>query len=313
MASRWTFADLPELTGKTIVVTGANGGLGFEVTRAIAGKGATVVMACRSETKARAAIERIEADVPGARLRFEALDLADLDSVRAFAERTAETTPTVDVLLNNAGIMAIPRRETAQRFEMQLGTNHLGHFALTGLLLPRLLAVPGSRVVTVSSSMHYGGKVDFDDLDGQRRYNKWKAYNQSKLANLLFAYELQRRLAAAGTTTISVAAHPGYSETNLQGEGPTQHGARIRGALYRGLHVAFAQSAQSGALPLAYAAVGPDVAGGDYFGPGSIMQLWGAPKKVGSSGRSYDEAVAAKLWDVSEERTHVRYALQAVS
>jgi NAD(P)-dependent dehydrogenase (short-subunit alcohol dehydrogenase family) len=235
------------------------------------------------------------------------LDLAALTSVRSFADGLHAEVPSLDLLVNNAGVMAVPRQETEDGFELQLGTNHLGHFALTGLLLPTMIGRAGSRVVTVSSSAHKPGRIDFDDLMGERSYRKWSAYYQSKLANLLFAYELQRRLDAAGVPTISVAAHPGYAATNLQHVGPRMEGSRL-GALVMSIgNTLLAQSDDMGALPQLYAATAPDVRGGDYFGPDGIAEGRGHPKRVGSTKASKDIAVAARLWSVSEDLTGVRY------
>ncbi len=307
----WTTADIPKLTDKTVLVTGANSGLGYEVTLALAAKGAHVVMACRSLDKGEQAAMLVYKQHPNASLAIMELDLASLASVRRFAHVFQQQYPTLDILCNNAGLMAIPRRTTADGFEMQLGTNHLGHFALTGLLLAPLLQTPGARVVTVSSGLHERGTINFADLMGQQSYDKWTAYSQSKLANLLFAYELQRRFVATGVDAKSIGAHPGYSATNLQGVGPTMEGswpARIGMMLANRL---IAQSAAQGALNLLYAAVAPDVNGCDYIGPTGFQGMRGAPGKVRSNPESYNEAVAAKLWAISVEQTGVTYELLA--
>ncbi|MDX1384159.1 MAG: oxidoreductase [Thermoanaerobaculia bacterium] len=303
----WTADDLPDLAGRTFVVTGANSGLGFETARGLAAKGASVVMACRDLEKAAAARDRIRAEHAAARVETRALDLARLASVRDFAKAVADAHPRIDALVNNAGVMALPRRETADGYEMQIGTNHLGHFALTGLLLPKLLEQAGGRVVTVSSTMHKIGRIDFDDLDGRRSYRKWGAYGQSKLANLLFAYELQRRLEAAGARAASLASHPGYAATNLQFAGPRMEGS---GFLERGaglMNRLLSQTAAMGALPTLYAAAHPDAEAGGYYGPDGFMEMWGHPRRVASSRRSQDEAVAERLWRRSEELTGVRF------
>jgi NAD(P)-dependent dehydrogenase (short-subunit alcohol dehydrogenase family) len=305
---RWTAESIPPLDGKVAVVTGANSGLGLETARALARRGARVVLACRSPEKARAAEREVVAAAPspGAVLSLP-LDLADLASVAAFAEAFRKEHAVLDLLVNNAGVMAVPLRRTVDGFEMQLGTNHLGHFALTGRLLDLLLAAPAARIVTVSSSMHRPGRIDFDDLQCERSYGPWRAYQQSKLANLLFTFELQRRLARHGARAIAVAAHPGYAATQLQEVGPRARDAALM-AWAAGLgNRLIAQSAAMGALPSLYAATAPDVRGGEFFGPDAWFEMRGHPRRVGSSARSRDEQVAARLWTVSEEATGVRY------
>jgi NAD(P)-dependent dehydrogenase (short-subunit alcohol dehydrogenase family) len=309
MARDWTPDELPDLSDRTVVVTGANSGIGREAASILAGAGADVVLACRDPGRASAALDGIRAEHPRARVEAAALDLASLSSVRRFAEGFAVSRRRLDVLLNNAGVMAVPRRLTADGFELQLGTNHLGHFALTGLLLPQLLAADGARVVNVSSTAHRSGRMRFDDLHGEARYGPWRAYGQSKLANLLFTFELQRRFESAGARAASVAAHPGYAATNLQFEGPRMSGSRASALLMSAMNRLFAQDARGGALPLVYAAAAPEVRGGDYFGPSSFAELWGPPKRVGSSARARDAASAAELWRLSESLTGVRYAL----
>ncbi|MFW5963370.1 MAG: oxidoreductase [Natronomonas sp.] len=301
--SNWTLEDMPELPGRTVVVTGANSGLGLEATRAFARKGAHVVMACRNVESAENAREEIREEVTGASLTVEELDLADLASVRAFADSVADLG-AIDVLCNNAGVMAIPRSETADGFETQFGVNHLGHFALTGLLLDSLREAPDPRVVTHSSGVHTNGRIDFEDLHGTDDYDKWGAYAQSKLANLLFAYELDRRY---GDELTSVGCHPGYAATNLQRRGPEQEGSRLKLAAMALANRVFAQSAETGALPMLYAATADGIEGGDYVGPGGLMNMRGAPETQRSSERSYDEATAERLWSVSEELTGVSY------
>ena len=286
--SKWTERDIPDQSGRTFVVTGANSGLGAAAAKALAAKGAHVVMACRNVGNA----ERVAAQIgPNATVRE--LDLADLASVRKFAD----ATDTVDVLVNNAGVMGTPKRRTADGFEMQIGTNHLGHFALTGLLLPKIT----DRVVTLSSSVHTYGTIDLDDLNWERRrYDRWRAYGQSKLANLLFAYELQRRLQTAGSTVRSVAAHPGYAATNLQ-----SHTESIQDRLLAIANRIVAQSAEMGALPELFAATAPNVEPGGYYGPDKFNGMRGHPKRVGSNAKSRDEVMARKLWDLSEHLTGV--------
>jgi NAD(P)-dependent dehydrogenase (short-subunit alcohol dehydrogenase family) len=312
MANSWTTEDIPDLSEKTIVVTGANSGLGFEATKAFARGGATVVMACRSLDRGRKAAEEIRDGITentGATLAVRECDLASLSSVAEFAEGVRDDYDELDVLCNNAGVMAIPRRETEDGFEMQLGVNHLGHFALTGHLLEMLVETDGeTRVVTHSSTAHTSGEVDFEDLHRGDSYGKWEAYGQSKLANLLFAYELQRRLEDAGYTEVkSVACHPGYADTNLQYRGPEEMGSKLRYGMMRVANAVFAQSAKRGALPLLYAATAPDADGGAYYGPGGFMDMRGAPERQESNDASHDEATAGRLWDVSEDLTGVQY------
>ena len=307
--SKWTSGDMPDLTGKVAIVTGANSGIGLEAALALAGKGAQVVIASRNLEKCDEAAAQIRAKTPACLLEVIRLDLADLASVRAFTGAFRDGHDRLDLLVNNAGVMALPYRKTADGFEMQFGTNHLGHFALTGLLLDTLLNTPGARVVTVSSGAHTMGSVRFDDLQRERSYKKWEAYGQSKLANLLFAYELQRRFAAIGADAISVAAHPGFAATNLQAVGPQMEGSRLQSWGMKLANGLLAQSPEMGALPTLYAATAPDVQGGDYIGPDGLMEQRGHPKKVRSNMASYDEATAGRLWEVSVDLTGVDYAL----
>ncbi|NKQ36641.1 MAG: SDR family oxidoreductase [Chloroflexi bacterium] len=300
---KWTADDMPDQAGKVIVVTGANSGLGYETSLALARKGAHVVLACRNMEKGETAVTQICRQLPDASLELMPLDLADLASIRRFAGEFQANHDRLDVLINNAGIMAIPYRQTADGFETQFGVNHLGHFALTGRLIGLLRQTDNSRVVTVSSNMHRRGKIDFANLNGEQDYSKWGAYGASKLANLLFAYELQRRLAAAGSKTISAAAHPGYAATDLQ----AKTGSRLQTMVMRFSNAVFAQSAAMGALPTLYAATMPDVQGGDYYGPGGMGEMRGHPVKAQSNGISHDGETAVKLWQVSEELTGVTY------
>ena len=313
MSSSWTIDRMPDCADKTILVTGANSGLGFEATKAFAANGATVIMAYRSIDRGQqAAIElRDSVGDTGATLDVRECDLASLDSIASFATGVEQDYDAIDTLCNNAGVMAIPRQETEDGFEKQLGVNHLGHFALTGHLLKLIVGADGeSRIVTHSSGAHESGEMDFDDLHRERSYGKWGAYGQSKLANLLFAYELHRRLEAADITeTLSVACHPGYAATNLQYRGPQQEGSTLRLGLMKVANTVVGQSAQKGALPLLYASTAPDVQGGDYYGPGGFMSMRGAPEKQSSSDASYDEQSANRLWNVSEELTDITYAL----
>ncbi|WP_423743437.1 oxidoreductase (plasmid) [Haladaptatus sp. SPP-AMP-3] len=307
--SGWTAERMPDMTGETVIVTGANSGLGYEVTRAFARKGASVVMACRRTNHAKTMKGKILTEAPDATLDVREIDLADLSSIRAFADGFESEYDDLCVLCNNAGVMAVPRDETADGFELQFGVNHLGHFALTGLLLDSLLETDGeTRVVTQSSGLHENGEMVFDDLQGKREYDKWDAYAQSKLANVLFAYELDRRLGDAGIDDVaSVACHPGYASTNLQGRGPRQEGSTLRLWTMRIANAVLAQSAQRGALPMLYAATAGGITGGEYVGPDGLMNMRGPPSVQSSGDRSYDEAVAGRLWDTSEELTGVTY------
>jgi NAD(P)-dependent dehydrogenase (short-subunit alcohol dehydrogenase family) len=309
--SGWTEDQVPDQSGKTFVVTGANSGIGFEAARALAAKGAFVVLACRNLEKGQTAIENIRKATPGAKLALEQLDLGNLASVRAFAEKVSKDLERIDVLVNNAGIMAIPRQTTKDGFEAQIGTNHFGHFALTGLLLERLVESTPSRVVTVSSVVHTTGKfgpLDASDVNLERGYTKWAAYGRSKLANLLFAYELERRLEAHFPSVISVACHPGYAATNLQSVGPEMSGSLVAKTFMAIGNAVMAQSAANGALPTLYAATAAGVQGGDYIGPGGPFKMMGAPVKQRSSRLSHDPETARKLWDVSVQLTGVTFA-----
>jgi NAD(P)-dependent dehydrogenase (short-subunit alcohol dehydrogenase family) len=309
LPKRWSLDDIDSASGKVVLVTGATSGIGFEAALGFARKGARVLLGARNRDKARAAAERIQAEVPDAALDVVAMDLASLASVRAASTALHERSERLDVLCNNAGVMALPYARTVDGFELQLGTNHLGHFALTGLLLDRLLGTTGSRVVTVSSFAHHPGRIDFDDLQSERSYDKWRAYAQSKLANLLFMRALDRRLRAAGASTISVACHPGYAATGLQSVGPELEGSRVAAAIYRFANAWIAQDARMGALPTLCAALAPAIDGGDFIGPRGPLQLRGHPRRVGSSARARDADAAERLWRVSEELTGVRYEL----
>ncbi len=304
---RWTAADIPHQTGRLAVVTGANSGLGLATARELARAGANVVLACRITAKGDGAVATIRSQVPDAAVEVAALDLADLDSVRAFATTVQRAHDRLDLLINNAGVMAPPRRLTKQGFESQLGTNHLGHFALTGLLLGTLLRAPAPRVVTVSSTLHRNGTMNFDDLQGERDYSRWGAYGQSKLANLMFCFELQRRAIDAGTELLSLAAHPGYAATNLQSAGSPRFYERA--FMWIGNRV-FAQSADMGALPTLYAATVPDLPGGTFVGPGGRGEQRGHPKVVGAAKKAYEEQDWRRLWEVSEELTGVHYEFE---
>jgi NAD(P)-dependent dehydrogenase (short-subunit alcohol dehydrogenase family) len=304
----WTAADIPDLSGRTAVVTGANSGLGFESALALGRAGASVVLACRDQAKGADALERIRRQAPDADVALGRLDLTDLASVGAFADAYRAGHDGLDILVNNAGVMAIPRRETADGFEMQFGTNHLGHFALTGLLFDSLAARPGARVVTVSSKAALMGRLRFDDLQGTRRYGRWTAYAQAKLANQLFTLELDRRATRHGTELVSVAAHPGYAATNLQSVGPQMSGSGVMERLSALGNSVFAQSAADGALPSLFAATAPGVRGGQYFGPDGLFGTRGHPKAVTFVRAARDPGTARRLWTVSEELTGVRFS-----
>ncbi|XVH31635.1 oxidoreductase [Haloferacaceae archaeon DSL9] len=304
----WSVERMPDQDGRTVIVTGANSGLGFEIARALALHGARVVLACRNIDRGETAAVRIRDERRDASLDVRVLDLASLASIRNFADDFAADYDDLHVLCNNAGVMAIPRRTTDDGFEMQLGVNYLGHFALTGLLLDRLLETPGeTRVVTVSSKKHEEGDIDFFDLQSERSYDPMDAYARSKLANLLFAFELQRRLGAVDANAKSVAAHPGYADTNLQRRGPDMARSPIRQLGVRLANALAAQSARRGALPILYAATMPTVSGGDFYGPDGFMELRGAPARVEASARARDPELARRLWSVSEELTGVQY------
>jgi NAD(P)-dependent dehydrogenase (short-subunit alcohol dehydrogenase family) len=305
-SSKWTAAEIPTLGGKLAIVTGANSGLGLETTRALARKGAKVILACRSRSKADAAIAELAADgIPRDLLEFGACDLSNLETIQTFADDVRSEHAHVDLLINNAGVMALPYGKTVDGFEMQFGTNHLGHFALTGLLLDRLLATPGARVVTLSSLTHAYARMNFDDLHGARRYHEWLAYGRSKLANLLFMSELQRRLEQHAHPLLSVAAHPGYANTNLLA--PTISKSRMVERIIGIGSRMVAQNAEMGALPTLYAATGPDVRGGEFYGPGGLGGITGHPKRTKAMPQAYDRRAAERLWQISVEQTGVDY------
>jgi len=309
--AKWTADSIPDQSGRVVVVTGANSGIGLITARELARAGACLIMGVRDTARGERAAQRARSAAPGIEIEVMELDLADLASVRSFAGAFAERHEGPDLLVNNAGVMALPHRRTADGFEMQLGTNHLGHFALTGLLLPGLVGRPESRVVTVSSVAHKRGRIDFDDLQSERRYQKWVVYGQSKLANLMFALELARRARAAGLSLHSVAAHPGYAATNLQFAGPRMEGSKL-GEKMMALASQFAQSDERGALPTLYAATVPNLPSGSYVGPDGLMEMRGYPRLVSTSGRARDPETARRLWDVSEDLTGVRYDLPTV-
>lgn len=308
MTRRWTEQDIPDLSGTIAVVTGANSGLGVATTRGLAAAGAHVVMACRNQEKAENTATEISESMDDPDLEILQLDLADLTSVRTFAETFRSRHDHLDLLVNNAGVMALPFRRTADGFEMQFGTNHLGHFALTGLLLDSLRAADKARVVTVSSLAHKAGRTRLEDLNWQHGYDKWKAYGQSKLANLLFALELDRRLKTQGESLVSLAAHPGISATNLAAVGPEMAGSKLRKLVMDiAVNKFIGQSRDRGALPTLYAATSADAAGGEYYGPGGIGELHGDPAPARPNGYARDEEMAARLWTASEQLTGVSY------
>jgi NAD(P)-dependent dehydrogenase (short-subunit alcohol dehydrogenase family) len=302
----WTQSDIPDLTGKVIIVTGANSGIGYEAALELARKGGRTILACRSMDKAQAALNQIEAQVPNAPAEIMQLDLTSQASIRTFAAAFKAKYDRLDLLINNAGIMMVPYGTTEDGFERQFGTNHLGHFALTGLLMERILATPGARVVNVSSGAHRMGSMDFDNLmyEGGKGYASTQAYGRSKLANLLFTYELQRRFDAIGADAKATAAHPGGSNTNLANHMED----RMLFRLARPVLNLMMQPAAMGALPTLRAAVDPQAAGGVYYGPGGFRELRGYPVVVESSAAAHDAAAASKLWSVSEELTGVKMA-----
>ncbi|MGW7366580.1 oxidoreductase [Streptomyces sp. NPDC054841] len=300
----WTTRDIPDQSGRTAVVTGANSGIGLVTARELARHGARVILACRSESRGKEAEELIKQQVQGADVEFRPLDLADLASVRQFAE--SYKPQTLDLLINNAGVMALPYGTTADGFETQFGVNHLGHFALTGLLLPKLLNTPGARVVSVSSGMHAIANVDMGDLNGERRYRRWVAYGRSKTANLLFVHELARRLRAAGSDVVAVAAHPGYAATNLQTAGAKMEGRRTAERLAELANRIIAQPAEMGALPTLYAATATGVQPDSFTGP-RIQGLRGTPTKSWRAKWTLNDVTGERLWVASEQLTGVPY------
>jgi len=303
MSGEDTFS-VPDQSGRVALLTGANSGLGFEASRALARHNARIIMACRSTEKGETARQAILEQFPGSDLRVEELDVSSLESVRNFAERLSPELDRLDLLINNAGVMAIPRAESVDGYEMQFATNHLGHFLLTGLMLPRLLQSPGSRVVAVSSIAARNGAIDFGDLMGEKQYDTWKAYNQSKLANLMFGLELQRRLALYGAATSAVVAHPGASTTNLFS---TPGGGLIKRVLTPIIRPFLYQSQEDGAKPVLYAATSPGARPGGYYGPANRGEMKGPPALARVPAQARDEMTARGLWSVSEELVGFRY------
>jgi len=304
---RWTTADIPPQPGKLALVTGANSGVGFHAALELARAGAQVILGCRNLAKANAARDRILAAVPAAQLEPAAIDLGSLASIRAFAQAFLTQQRSLDLLINNAGVMALPTRQlTVDGFELQIGTNHLGHFALTGLLLPAIITSPSARIVTVSSIAHRGGRIRFDDLNWTRDYKPWPAYRQTKLANLYFAFELDRRLRATHPNVASIAVHPGVSRTNLFAAGPGQK-KNLPGLLAPFFISIIGQSEQQGALPTLYGATSPEARSGHFYGPHGFREMRGYPVEVIPEAQAYDESAAARLWTISEDLTQVHY------
>ncbi len=307
----WSAADIGDLTGRVALVTGANSGIGYETSSALADHGAHVILACRDPERARRARDKLESELDRSSLELLPLDLADLGSVRRAAGTVLSEHARLDILVNNAGVMGTPHRLTPDGFELQMATNHFGHFALTGLLLDRIVTTERARIVTVSSHLHRIGRLRPEDVTGASTRNTWEAYGTSKLANLLFATDLARRLEAAGLPTRSLAAHPGWTRSNLAGSGAALRGNRVRRKLARLVGTTLGQSAAGGALPVLCAATSSSVRSGQYIGPGRWFGLAGPPRVERPSARARDAAAAAALWRASEELTGVTYSVDA--
>ncbi len=305
----WGTEDIGDLTGRVALVTGANSGIGYETTKALADHGAHVILACRDQEKARRARDKLESELDRTSLELLHLDLADLVSVQRAAEEVLRDHARLDIVVNNAGIMGTPHRLTVDGFELQMATNHLGHFALTGLLLDRVVTTARSRIVTVSSHMHRTARLRVDDVAGTVPRDTWVAYGTSKLANLLFTTELSRRLEAAGLSTLAVAAHPGWARSNLVGNGAALSESRLRRKLARTTGAMVGQSTAAGALPILCAATSTSISSGDYLGPAHLFGLYGPPRIARPSARARDGEAAAALWRASEELTGVGYSL----
>ncbi len=310
-APTWSTADVGDLTGRVALVTGANSGIGYETARALAEHGAHVILGCRNEERARRARDKMESQLERSSLELLELDLADLKSVRRAAGALLSNHARLDLVINNAGVMGTPYRQTTDGFELQMATNHLGHFALTGLLLDRLVTTERSRVVAVSSNMHRLGRLDLGDVAGTTKHSTWITYSTSKLANLLFVAELSRRLEAGGFRTLAVAAHPGWTRSNLAANGVALGNSRVRRRVGRAAGTTLGQSTAAGALPVLCAATASSIKTGQYIGPGGPFELSGPPALVQPSKRARDVALAAGLWAASEELTGVRYSVGA--
>jgi NAD(P)-dependent dehydrogenase (short-subunit alcohol dehydrogenase family) len=303
---KWTAEQIPSQAGRTALVTGANSGIGYQAALELARHGARVLLGCRNEAKGRAALARLQREAPGASAELVELDVASLASIRRFAVGFGARGMALDLLINNAGVMALPKREvTEDSFERQFGTNHLGHFALTGLLMETLLAAPAPRVVTVASLAHRNGKIEFDNLQSERRYEPWDTYGASKLANILFAKELDRRARAAHSRLLSLAVHPGVSTTSIFANGPGEK--TLKAMMVKLLAPVLMQKDDAGALPTLYAATSAEAHGGEYIGPDGFQELKGAPVVVQPRAQALDVAVGERLWAVSEELTGVHY------
>ncbi|MGV1759277.1 oxidoreductase [Rhizobium sp. A22-96] len=312
----WSVKDIPAQAGRIAVITGANSGIGYEAAKALAGAGAKVMIASRNERKGAEALANIRSATPDADIAFEPLDLSSLDSVARTADRIAASVPRIDLLINNAGVMAIPdRHETEDGFEMQMGANYIGHFAWTMRLLPKVFAADAPRVVTVSSGAHRGGKIHFDDLQWKKNYGAWRAYCQSKLATLLFSLELDRIARSRDWNLKSVAAHPGYAVTGLQSAGPRMGSTKTSSLelLMKIMQPMFSQSAAAGALPTLYASTSPNAEGGVMYGPNGLFELKGAPVRGKIAAHALDPAIWRQLWEVSEQLTGLTMPVPATA
>lgn len=311
MNKKWTYNDIPSQEGRLAIVTGANSGLGYYTAKGLAGKGCEVIMACRNARKASDAKKSLLKEKPELKLEVMELDLADLDSVRSFAVKFREKYNKLDLLINNAGLMAIPRRMTKDGFEMQFGVNHLGHFALTSHLFDLLKATDGSRIVNVSSAAHKMGKIRFEDINWEKSYQKWSAYGMSKLANIHFTYELADRISSAAMDVKVLAAHPGYSDSSLIEKGAEMNGRKIMVKAGKFANRIFAQSTAMGALPTLYAATSPDAQHLGYYGPGGMGEMRGYPQRVYPSSKKLSKDVQEQLWDLSESMTGIKFLSQS--